>query len=130
MDYISHAIGGIVLSSGAIYLSRKVNVEPNVILVVGAATLGALLPDIDHPKSFIGNKVPIIPDILYSTIGHRTLTHSLIFAFVVGVVGMIFSLWIGLGLTLGIISHIALDMIGPHGVAFLYPFNKKRVKIK
>lgn len=130
MDYMTHAIGGIALSSGTVYLARKVNVEPNVLLVVGAATFGALLPDIDHPKSFIGNKVPIVSDMLYNTIGHRTLTHSLIFAFVVGIIGMIFNLWIGIGLTLGVVSHIALDMIGPHGVAFLYPFNKKRIRMR
>lgn len=51
--------------------------------------LGGLLPDVDHPGSFIGSKVPIIPTILFKFSGHRGVTHSLfglVFATILGVV--------------------------------------------
>lgn len=130
MDFASHMTGGIILGIGTVYLARKVNIEPNTVLLIGSSILGSLLPDIDHPKSFIGNKIPILPSILYSTVGHRTITHSLVFALVVGILAAMFNIWIGIGLAVGILSHIILDMLTPMGVAYLYPFNKKKIKLK
>lgn len=131
MDFCSHMTGGIILGIGSVYLARKVNIEPNTVLLIGSSILGSLLPDIDHPKSFIGNKIPILPTILYSTVGHRTITHSLLFASVMGIlVATFINLWLGIGLTIGILSHIILDMLTPSGVAYLYPFNKKKLKLR
>lgn len=130
MDFISHTTGGVLLGAGCIYLCRKVNIEPNTIALIGASAFGALLPDIDHPKSFLGSKVYIIPDLLYSFVGHRTLTHSLLFAFIIGAIGLYLNTWIGIGVFIGIISHILLDMLTPSGVSFLYPFKKERIKLR
>lgn len=129
MDYISHTAGGIALGAGCIYLCRKVNIEPNTIILIASSALGGLLPDIDHPKSYLGSKVFLISDLLYSSVGHRTLTHSLLFAFIIGAAGLYFNPWIGLGIFVGIISHILLDLMTPTGVSFLYPFYKKRIKL-
>ena len=130
MDFISHTVGGIALGAGANYLAREIGIEPNSALLVGAAALGGLLPDIDHPQSFLGRKLPLLPDLLYSFVGHRTLTHSFFFTFIIGLIGLLINPWVSLGLVLGILSHIALDMLSPYGVSFLYPFHKERIKLK
>ncbi len=46
------------------------------------AVLGALIPDIDHPKSMIGKLFPFISNPLERKFGHRTFTHSFLGAFV------------------------------------------------
>lgn len=129
MDYRSHAIGGALFALGMSYLISRTNITPNTIIIVCGSITGSIVPDIDHPNSFIGKKIPIIPDLLYCTVGHRTLTHSLLFALVVGAAGAVINYWIGIGLSVGILSHISLDMLSPYGVAFLYPFKKSRIKL-
>ncbi|MDD5457569.1 MAG: metal-dependent hydrolase [Candidatus Margulisbacteria bacterium] len=42
------------------------------------AVIGAVLPDIDHPKSLIGKLFPFISNPLERRFGHRTFTHSLL----------------------------------------------------
>ena len=135
--YRGHLAGGIIVGVGLIYGLSKVNLMPyfestaSLLKYVGGCALGALLPDIDHPKSMLGSKLSPISDLLYSTVGHRTLTHSILFSFVVGIlITMAGQPSLGLGTFVGCISHIMLDLLSSgNGVAFLYPFYKKRIRL-
>ncbi|SFC34444.1 LexA-binding, inner membrane-associated putative hydrolase [Alkalibacterium subtropicum] len=41
-----------------------------------ALGIGSILPDIDHPKSFIGNRTRGVSDGMGMVFGHRGLAHS------------------------------------------------------
>lgn len=128
MDYKTHLAGGVALGIGTVYLSQKVNLNIQPLLLVAGAAIGSLLPDKDHPKSYLGNKVPILPTLLYNTVGHRSLTHSLLFAAIMGALLGLIDIPLFIVMFIGIISHILLDMLTPQGVSYLYPFKTKRIR--
>lgn len=82
--------------------------EPTLAIAAGVA-VGSILPDIDHPYSIVGRRVPILPRLL----PHRTITHGLLFALVCGV------LYLPLGV--GVLLHLLLDALNPAGVPLLWP---------
>ncbi|MCP6617940.1 metal-dependent hydrolase, partial [Klebsiella pneumoniae] len=43
---------------------------------LGLAVLGALLPDIDHPKSWVGKRTRPVSNVIGWIFGHRGITHS------------------------------------------------------
>ena len=99
-----------------------------------STTIGALLPDIDMPDSQIGVFFPFISKKIGKTFKHRTITHSLfslLFFFLLLTlaprldVGGDFYTIIILGLMVGHISHILLDILTPQGICLFYPFGKK-----
>lgn len=108
--------------------------------VMAGAFLGSILPDIDHKGSFIGRRLKVTSFIVNHTVGHRGLTHALIFTiglttlllFLVmqlsGFPQMIMLLFV-LGLFGGMISHLLLDMMTKQGIPLLYPFTKKNYSI-
>ncbi|WP_070000690.1 metal-dependent hydrolase [Cellulosilyticum sp. I15G10I2] len=127
MDYRTHIIGGIALAYGA---HQLIQIDPQqVVIFYGCCTLGSILPDIDHPEAFISKFIPLLPYALYNSVGHRTLTHGILFTAIIFLLVAFINIVAGVGIALGILSHIALDMLSPYGVAFLYPFNKERIKI-
>src|SRR5450830_40275 len=79
--------------------------------------LGGLLPDIDHPNSYVGKRIPIVPNFLNAISGHRGVTHSLIATGLAAILGLIIARIIGLSwspitcwsLGLGYASHLAAD---------------------
>ena len=75
--------------------------------------LGALLPDIDHSSSTIGQNVKPVAWLL----PHRGITHSLLFASL--------ALLIHPSLAIGVGTHIILDLFNPAGVEFFWPFRKR-----
>ena len=75
-------------------------------------------PDIDHPKSIIGTLLRPISVKIFEKTGHRSLTHSLIFA-------AIFSF--NKHMFLAVLSHMLLDMMTPMGVKLFYPSRKNYV---
>lgn len=131
MDYITHTIGASAGAIGIVYLCKKFDIPVDALHFIGGAVVGGLLPDIDHPKSYLGNIIEPLSAIIMATCGHRTITHSLLFMAIVGGLASFYNISFGIGIAIGILSHIALDMITPgtNGVAFLYPFKKERIKI-
>ena len=108
-----------------------------------AAVAAAWLPDVDNPRSRLGNglsrlKSPVLnlatrplswalrvtSFVLLRTVGHRTLTHSLL-----GVVLFALPVWLLLGgypnvfyaLVAGYASHLAADALNTRGVPLLWP---------
>ncbi len=106
-------------------------VGPFIIIVVIAASL---LPDIDHPSSMIGRAIKPVSLIIHETVGHRSLTHSIVaiagLTIVVSAIVFKYDLRIIYIYTfvLGYASHILADMLNTTGVELLYP-DKKRYSI-
>lgn len=136
---------------------------PTVMLIYSAVGLGALLPDIDEPRSLIANLPNVVskqlhkhfskrfPEVLLRlmiefglillnavtqmlarlirlfALGHRGATHSLLFC---GVISILASL-IGLGewMLVGYLSHLALDMMTPAGVAIFWPVTQRPIRL-
>jgi inner membrane protein len=113
---------------------------PTVPLLVGIpfAAFGGLLPDIDHPGSTLGRKLPLASNIIRIFLGHRGFTHSLM-----ALAGCIWGLYYlkanglltdttitsltGAGaaaLLLGIVSHLMADGMTKSGVPLLWPWNR------
>ena len=99
---------------------------------IAALSLGAILPDIDEPGSWIGRRTRGISDLMKRIFGHRGLTHSLI---AVGVVTLLMlSLTVFLSLPLAVVIafvtgyflHIFEDSFSKSGVAWLLPFKPRK----
>lgn len=87
-----------------------------------------LLPDLDKRQSIIGRLFPLISEPLDYHIGHRTLTHSLLF---LGGLGL--ALWFvlpfgwWLAVIAGASSHVFADMLTPSGVELFWPSKVRAV---
>jgi inner membrane protein len=97
-----------------------------------AAAIGGLLPDIDHPKSALGRRIPFISIPLSYLVGHRGVTHSLMAVVVMLILLPIAAFTMDTRIALlvapvclGYLSHIAGDAMTPSGVPLLWP-NRKR----
>lgn len=82
-------------------------------------TLFSVLPDIDHPFSYIGKTFRPISYKVHEFWGHRGFTHSLMF--MANIVPLCFYFGIGLPCLIGLALHILLDMTTYMGVKLLYP---------
>jgi inner membrane protein len=96
-------------------------------LALSLAIGGALLPDIDHPESWVGRRVRVISHPLAALIGHRGFTHSIL-----AVVGCGLLLrWQGLGrgvvdpLVVGYLSHLAADLLTYGGLRLAWPSRRR-----
>lgn len=91
-------------------------------LYLAGLAIGALLPDIDHPKSKISRKIPIAPVLISAIFTHRTFFHSLLF---LGLLSLLYGVApspLVTGLLVGAASHILGDMLTVSGVKLFYPF--------
>ena len=77
---------------------------------LAAVAVGSVLPDIDTPISMISNKTT---HLLGFFLEHRGITHSFLFA----TAATLASPYAGLG----VLTHIALDMLNPPGVQAAWP---------
>ena len=94
--------------------------EPiQLVLAIG----GALLPDIDHPQSWVGRRVRPLSNFIAATLGHRGATHSLLA--VVGCAWLLlhdgYSRAIVAPILVGYLSHLAGDLFTPRGLRLAWP---------
>lgn len=133
------AKGHILLASaltmgGAVYLKNHYPIYlpsslSSIIAILGGIYLGALLPDIEEPESYIGNKFKLFSIVFASFIKHRTLTHYLItptliiaLAFYV-LTPYSFSQLFFYALAIGMVMHDIGDMLTNGGIrGFFFPF--------
>lgn len=104
-----------------LYAHHQCDFETLKLYTASVAT-GAVLPDIDHTRSYISRKVPVIPHLLALYTKHRGFTHSLL-----GILSILLLLAltqrflhipiiIALGLGIGYILHIIADAMTVSGI--------------
>jgi inner membrane protein len=141
MNATTHAVFGVAALAGASLLVGEAP-PPHA---YPAAVVAAWVPDLDNPRSRLGNglsrtKNPLLNTVtrplswamravsftLFRTVGHRTLTHSLLglalFALIVSplspfVPGLFFAL------VAGFASHLVADALNTPGVPLLWPLD-------
>ncbi|CRH64688.1 Inner membrane protein ydjM [Chlamydia trachomatis] len=124
MEGKTHIAGGI--AAGAFYLTFGGSMEHEA-LFIGSCALGSILPDICHPNSMIGRRVPLLDNLISEVFGHRTITHSLLIL----ILTLFFFGWttwpLGLeyGIFIGMVSHLVLDAFTKQGIQFFWPFKVK-----
>ena len=93
--------------------------DPMGLIYTPLMIAGSILPDIDTPFSKLGRFNPLSP-----FMRHRGITHSLLGAFVIGVLGIIIHATVGIWVTVGYLTHLLLDSLTPAGIDWLYPFKR------
>jgi inner membrane protein len=142
LNATTHAVFGVAALAGAALLTGT---DPPA-YAYPVAVAAAWLPDVDNPRSTLGNglsrlKNPTLNMItrplswalrvtsftLVRTVGHRTLTHSLL-----GVALFALPVWLLLGrfpnlslaLVAGYASHVLADALNTRGVPLLWPMGR------
>ncbi|GGC35860.1 hypothetical protein GCM10011504_12760 [Siccirubricoccus deserti] len=87
------------------------------------AVLGGLLPDIDHPKSWVGRRLRPVSTIIAAVFGHRGVTHSLLALVGCGMLVQHAALpqHLTAPLMVGYLSHLAADLLTPGGLRLAWP---------
>lgn len=101
---------------------------------VVALGIGALFPDIDHPNSFIGRRMPITSGGMRKLFGHRGIVHSLVGAIVFTAIirflllSLNFPLEWGFWFLIGFLAHLIEDSFSKFGIAWLQPIYDKNIQ--
>ena len=96
------------------------NLNPLIFILI--LVFSAILPDIDHSKSWIGRKIKILSWPINFIFGHRKLIHSLFFILIIGILIRIFFNNYYIPFVIGYLSHLFLDTLTKQGVYLFYPF--------
>lgn len=137
----THTKGGLLAGLMTTPILLKTNMNGmNGIYVVSmlciymyATYFGSLLPDIDMKSSYISKAMPLVHRIFGKKLRHRGFTHSILAILIMFVVCSVIIYISGketvitlflLGLVVGYISHILLDLLTVEGVKLLYPSNR------
>jgi inner membrane protein len=125
--------GHLIFSVACIIFAKKVGLTPELAHgdwwhIIPGALLTSLLPDIDHPKSILGQRLKWISTPIARIFGHRGFTHSLL-ALIGGIALFqmdISRYWIIPAdvlhaMIIGYFSHLLADMITPAGIPLLWP---------
>lgn len=90
--------------------------------------IGAILPDIDHPRSWIGMKAGFLSRIFNFIFGHRKWIHSVFTLIILSlIVNFLFGEW-WKPFFLGYFSHLFIDGLTIQGINFIYPFKQLRLQ--
>lgn len=130
MTWSTHIMAGIC-SLWIFELIPSAHME-HIAIYAGAAAVGALLPDLDAPRSKIGQwsvggiKPFFLPSqAINRSVGHRSISHSLLALVFIAGVGLVLSPFLGwhisLALWLGYASHLLTDSSTRSGIPLLYP---------
>jgi inner membrane protein len=93
---------------------------------LGLAVAGSLLPDIDHPQSWVGRRARPVSSVIAAVLGHRGITHSAVA--VVVLIALLAHAGSRRGavsaLAIGYLSHLAADMLTPRGLRLAWPLRR------
>lgn len=123
----THAVTGALTAlsfAGYLHLS-----DMHTLLFAGCAIFGALLPDIDHPRSYIRQRTGLPGDIVGATMKHRGITHTLLILGVLAFFAIRFHPLYGLALAGGYASHLLTDAATQAGVKFFWPVWKRPIYV-
>lgn len=129
MQYKTHLVVTYATALPMLVSSDSLTIENLAVLGVGA-----LFPDIDHPGSFIGKRVPIVSDGVRKLFGHRGIVHSLVGAIFFTAVFRFLLLTFDLPIDwatwflMGFFAHLVEDSFSKHGIAWLQPIYNKNIQ--
>ena len=116
----SHVVVGV---AGWVAVAPALHLPSFDPLYLALAVAGSLLPDIDHPQSWIGRRLRPVSTVLAAVLGHRGVTHSAVA--VLGLVALLAQAGHRRGevsaVALGYLSHLAADMLTPRGLRLAWP---------
>lgn len=93
----------------------------------GVCLLGSVSPDLDHPRSLLGRKLPFVSSLAHGYLGHRGALHSLL-GLMVWLWGLIWLLpsHLAFAFVWGYGSHLILDGLTKGGIPIFWPFSAQR----
>jgi membrane-bound metal-dependent hydrolase YbcI (DUF457 family) len=133
----THMLAGATTAAGASFIVQ----QPINPVWVALATIGALIPDIDHEFSTVSNYEPPtgpvkikplkwIPKLLHLMgFKHRTITHCFLGWAIFMAITLPLGIWVDWGwwIALSVIgygSHLITDGLTKSGIKWFYPFSK------
>ncbi len=121
MMFLTHIVVGLFI--GLVYITKS---NPSLpIFALALVLLGTVLPDIDSPRSKAKKRLGILGII----VKHRGIFHSLLLPFLIGfVLYDQLGFHYGFAFFLGYVVHLVLDAMTKSGIAFFYPFSKKKIR--
>lgn len=125
MRGITHATIGAAIGVTLAYNAQLDHAD--AIVLTGVAALGALLPDIDHPRAGLRDRLGWLGDLVFGWLKHRGPTHSLLAVALVAWVTFQIAPPHAPALALGYLSHLLADSITKAGIAFLWPVYRQQV---
>jgi inner membrane protein len=119
----SHVVLGLTAWIASAPLMHAASFTP---AYLGLAVVGSLLPDLDHPKSWVGRRTRPVSTAIAAALGHRGITHSAIAVLALVVVLLHAGYRRGAvgALAVGYLSHLAADMLTPQGLRLAWPFRR------
>jgi len=135
MRHITHILFSILIIVGIYEMYPSLKLYIPFVYATVLAPIGALVPDLDHPHSYISQNWKFLSVVIRKTTPHRGWTHSLIGGafFTVALGGMF---WYAHASTLntipffvGYVSHLLSDSLNPTGVNWLWPKSRKKYSI-
>jgi inner membrane protein len=125
MTVKSHVTTSIVVFNTILYFSvANLSLDQFYATLIIGLIIGSMFPDIDEPNSYLGSKFKLISLPTNWIIGHRTLTHNLLF-YIVPLVYIIYGNSIDtyyelflVGFLSGAILHILEDALTNSGVKY------------
>lgn len=126
MQYKTHLVSSYVLALPILAYTDQLSVP-----ILTGIGIGALFPDVDEPRSFIGSRLRGISDFIKLLFGHRGMTHSLIGMIVTALFfyalhyTLAWDLSFVHGFILGYGLHLIGDSFSKSGIKWLLPFSTK-----
>ena len=119
----SHVLLGMVAWAWAAPRLGMARFSPASLALVAA---GSLLPDVDHPASWVGRRLRVVSRPLARALGHRGFTHSLSAAALCS--AALASQGAGRAaiapLVVGYLAHLAADLLTPQGLRLAWPLQR------
>lgn len=125
--------GHVIFSLSVVIFLKKINLllalsYSNWGHIIVGSIVACLLPDIDHPKSWLGQKLKWFSIPISKLFGHRGFTHSVLAIIIFSIfLHLCFSFYNLLPIDIvqimiiSYISHIMADMLTPFGVPLFWP---------
>lgn len=120
----SHVVVGV---AAWVWAAPHLGLPPLDVVPLAMAIGGSLLPDIDHPQSWVGRRLRMISRPIAATMGHRGFTHSILAVIACGLALR----WQGLSrgivapVVVGYLSHLGADFFTSSGLRLAWPLQRR-----
>ncbi|MEH6942421.1 metal-dependent hydrolase [Bacillus sp. JJ722] len=124
MMHKTHIITG--LAAGAGVATQAHGSFVFTVTYVAGITIGSLLPDLDQPQSFVGQRSLGLAKLIAKLFGHRGFTHSLMAWCIITAICLQFPSNFSIGISIGYLFHIVGDFFSVSSVPLFKPFSNYR----